>query len=299
MTQPTKTITRRDFLRGSTFTTLALAMGLFPQEEKIVAPAKKTKVVLIRDPNVMDAKGRINGKVIQRMLDDAVTSLFDEKDPVEAWKLLVGPKDVVGIKTNVWTPLPTPEELEQAIKKRVMDAGVSENNVDITDRGVLESKVFQKATALINARPLRTHAWSGVGGCIKNYVMFVPRPSKYHGNSCEDLGAIWNLPLVKDKTRLNVLVMLDPLFHGVGWHHFDSSYTWKYKGLLVGTDPVALDAVGLRVLQAKRLAHFGEERPFKPPAHHIAFADTKHKIGTSDMRKIEMVKLGWKEGVLI
>jgi hypothetical protein len=67
----------------------------------------------------------------------------------------------------------------------------------------------------------------------------------------------------------------------------------------VGTDPVALDAVGLRIFQAKRLAHFEEERPFKPPAHHIAFADTKHKIGTSDMRKIELVKLGWKEGILI
>jgi hypothetical protein len=299
MTQPAKTITRRDFLRGTTFTTLALAMGLFPDEEKIVAPAKRTKVVLIRDPGVMDAKGRINGKVIQRMLDDAVTALLDKEDPVEAWKLLVGPEDVVGIKTNVWTPLPTPEELEQAIKRRVMDAGVPEKNIDITDRGVLESKVFQKATALINARPLRTHAWSGVGGCIKNHVMFVPRPSKYHGNSCEDLGAIWNLPIVKDKTRLNVLVMLQPLFYGVGWHHFDSSYTWKYKGLLVGTDPVALDAVGVRIFQAKRLAHFGEERPFKPPAHHIAFADTKHKIGTSDMRKIELVKLGWKEGILI
>jgi hypothetical protein len=299
MTQPARTVTRRDFLRGTTFTTLALAMGLFPEEEKILAPAKKTRVILVRDAAVMDAKGKINGKVIQRMLDDAVTALLDRKDPVEAWKLLVEPEDVVGIKTNVWTPLHTPEELEQAVKRRVMDAGVPEKNVDITDRGVLESKIFREATALINARPLRTHAWSGVGGCIKNYIMFVPRPSKYHGNSCEDLGAIWNLPLVKDKTRLNVLVMLEPLFYGVGWHHFDASYTWQYKGLLVGNDPVALDAVGLRIFQAKRLVHFGEERPFKPPAHHIGFADTKHKIGTSNMGRIEIVKLGWKEGILI
>lgn len=299
MTQSAKTITRRDFLRGTTFTTLALAMGLFPEEEKIVGLPKKTKVVLIRDPDVMDAKGRINGKVIQRMLDDAVTALFDKKDPDEAWKLLVKPKDIVGIKSNVWRPLPTPEELEQAIKKRVMDAGVPEKNIDITDRGVLESKVFQKATALINARPLRTHAWSGVGGCIKNYITFVPRPSKYHGNSCENLGTIWNLPMVKDKTRLNVLVMLQPLFHGVGWHHFDATYTWQYKGLLVGTDPVALDTVGVRIFQAKRLAYFEKERPLKPPTHHIIFADTRHKVGTSDLRKIEIVKLGWKEGVLI
>lgn len=299
MTQSGKTITRRDFLRGTTCATLALAMGLFPEEEKIIGLPKKTKVILIRDPDVIDAEGRINAKVIQRMLDQAVTTLLDKKKPVEAWKLLVKPKDIVGIKSNVWGPLPTPEELEQAIKKRVMDAGVPEKNIEIDDRGVLQSKIFGKATALINARPLRTHAWSGVGGCIKNHIMFVPRPSKYHGNSCEDLGAIWNLPVVKGKTKLNVLVMLQPLFHGVGRHHFDATYTWQYKGLLVGTDPVALDAVGVRIFQAKRLAYFGEERPLKPPAHHIVFADTKHKIGTSDLRKIEVVKLGWKEGILI
>ena len=299
MKEREKTITRRDFLRGATYTTLALAMGLFPEEEKIVGLSKKTRVILIRDPDVMGAKGRINAKVIQRMLDEAVTTLFDKKDPVEAWKLLVKPKDVVGIKSNVWGPLPTPEEVEQAIKKRIMDAGVPEKKIDVDDRGVLRNRIFLNSTALFNVRPLRTHAWSGVGGCIKNYIMFVPRPSKYHGNSCENLGAIWNLPIVKGKTRLNVLVLLQPLFYGIGPHHFDSTYTWHYKGILVGTDPVALDAVGLRIFQAKRRAYFGKDRPLKPPAHHIVFADTKHKVGTSDLRKIELVKLGWKEGILI
>lgn len=294
-----KTITRRDFLRGATCATLAVTLGLFPEEEKTVELPAKTKVVLIRDPEAIDAKGRINAKVIQQMLDEATTTLFDKEDPVESWKLLVKPKDVVGIKSNVWGPLLTPKEVEQAIKRRIMDAGVPEKKIDIDDRGVLYNRIFRNSTALINVRPLRTHAWSGVGGCIKNYIMFVSRPSQYHGNSCADLGAIWNLPRVKGKTRLNVLVLLQPLFYGIGRHHFDPTYTWDYKGILVGTDPVALDAVGLRLFQAKRLAYFGEERPLKPPAHHIVFADTKHKVGTSDLRKIELVKLGWKEGILI
>ena len=70
-------------------------------------------------------------------------------------------------------------------------------------------------------------------------------------------------------------------------------------GLLVGTDPVAVDAVGLHIFKAKRLEYFGEEKPMTPPPHHIAFADTKHHLGTSDLEKIELVKLGWKEGILI
>lgn len=85
MSESQKTITRRDFIRKATYATLAVAMGLSPQEEKKLELAKKTKVVLVRDPEAVDKKGRINPKVIQQMLDRSVTSLFDKKDPVESW----------------------------------------------------------------------------------------------------------------------------------------------------------------------------------------------------------------------
>lgn len=294
-----KAITRRDFLRGSVATTLAVTMGL-PFEIKGEARIKKkTKVVLIRDVDAIDKKGRINPKVIQEMLDKAIITLLDKEDPIEAWRQLVKPADIVGIKGNVWGPLPTPKEVEDTLKRRLMDAGVPEDNIGIDDRGVLNNRIFLNSTALVNVRPLRTHHWSGVGGCIKNYIMFVHWPPLYHPDSCADLGAIWKRPIVKNKTRLNVLVMLTPLFHGIGSHHFDLEYTWPYKGLLLGTDPVAVDAVGLRILQFKRLEYFGEDKPLKPPAKHIAIADVVYKLGTSDIREIEIVKLGLGEGVLI
>jgi hypothetical protein len=138
-----------------------------------------------------------------------------------------------------------------------------------------------------------------VGSLIKNYIMFVPEPWRYHDDSCADLAAIWKLPIVAGKTRLNVLVMLTPLFHGVGAHHYDRQYVWRYSGLLVSRDPVAADSVGLRIITAKRRAHFGEERRLAPPAKHIALADTRHRLGQSDPRRIELVKLGWSDGVLI
>ena len=299
MSESKSLITRRDFIRGTACATLALAMGIGAEGQEKEKPVKLTKVVLIRDENVVDKKGNINADVIQKMLDDAVRALFDKKNPVEIWKTLVNPKDVVGIKSNVWGPLPTSDALEQALKQRVMDAGVPEKNISIDDRGVLSNKIFQKATVLINARPLRTHHWSGVGGLLKNYIMFVPKPWEYHDNTCADLATIWELPIVKGKTKLNVLVMLTPLFHGVGRHHFDEKYTWKYNGLLVGTDPVALDAVGLHIFKAKRLEYFGEEKPMTPSPHHIAFAETKHQLGVADLEKIELIKMGWKEGLLI
>jgi len=293
------TIGRREFLRGMAGITLAAATGLNLDISPREGPQYTTRVVLVRDASAMDKKGKVDQTVIARMLDDAVIALFDEKKAATVWRRLLNPKDVVGIKSNVWHYLPTPPEIEQVLKARITEAGVSEKNISIRDRGILKDAIFEKATALINVRPLRTHHWSGVGGCLKNYIQFVPTLWEYHDEYCTPLGSIWNLPLVKGKTRLNILVVLQPLFHGIGPHHYDRSYTWNYCGILVGTDPVAVDTIGLRLIEAKRREFFKEERPLTPPALHIVRADKKHGVGTSDPDKIELIKLGWKEGALI
>jgi uncharacterized Fe-S center protein len=182
---------------------------------------------------------------------------------------------------------------------RLLSVGVDKNDISIDDRGIRSNPIFENATALINARPMRAHHWSGVGGCLKNYIMFVPKPSEYHTDSCVDLGAIWDLPHVKGKTKLNILVMLTPQFHCMGPHHFDKEYTWPYGGLLVGTDPVALDAIGLKIIEAKRKLFFKEDTPMRPMVTHIKAAEEKHGIGVADLSRIDIIKLGWKTDILI
>jgi hypothetical protein len=261
------------------------------------APAK-TKVILVRDANVIDDKGKPKPAVVLSMLDAALGALTG-KSGIEAWKAILKPADVVGIKTNRWSYLSTTEAVEAALRQRVLDVGVKDKDVAVDDRGVLENPVFQRATALINARPMRAHHWSGVGSLIKNYIMFSPKPSSWHDDSCANLAGVWDLPIVKGKTRLNVLVMFTPQFHGVGPHNFNPKYVWSYYGLVVGFDPVACDSVGLRIIEAKRRAFFGEERPLAPPAKHIAIADTKFHLGTANPAKIEIVRLGFDRDSLI
>jgi hypothetical protein len=142
---------------------------------------------------------------------------------------------------------------------------------------------------------MRTHHWSGVGSLIKNYVMFVPDPYNYHDDACARLGEIWTHPGVAGKTRLNVLVMFTPQFHTVGPHGFSPKHVRPYHGLLVGFDPVAVDAVGLKIIEGMRRAHFGEERPLSPPASHIEVADRQYHLGTSDLDRIALVKIGHDE----
>lgn len=295
-----KKITRREALKNMTLGAAgSLFLSSLPWNALGRQSAQKSKVILIRDKNLLDASGNINKGVLQTMLDEAVPELTGDSDVSSAWKKVISPDDVVGIKSNHWSRLRTPVALEQLIKKRVMDAGVNEDNIGIADRGILNNSIFKNSTALINSRPMRTHDWAGVGSLIKNYILFHPKPFEYHPDTCADLAEIWKKPMVKGKTRLNILVMITPLFHGVGPHHFNEKYTWKYNGLVVGFDPVAVDATGLRIIQARRREFFGEERPISPSPHHIELADTRHNLGNADFNNIELVKLGWKEGILI
>lgn len=121
----------------------------------------------------------------------------------------------------------------------------------------------------------------------------------YHGNACERLGAIWKKSSVRGKTRLNILVMLTPLFHGIGPHHFSRRYLWPYNGLIVSRDPVAADATGALIIQAKRNENFGKVRPISPPPRHIEAADVKFGLGHSHPDRIKIIQLGWKKDILI
>jgi hypothetical protein len=67
----------------------------------------------------------------------------------------------------------------------------------------------------------------------------------------------------------------------------------------VGTDPVAVDTVGAHLLQVKRIAFFGEDRALDVTPHHIMVADREYHLGVSDLSRIQLIKLGWMDDLLI
>jgi hypothetical protein len=292
-------ITRREF--AASLATVGGSLLLGVPGRLLAAPAGKSKVVLVRDADVLDADGKPREAVLERMLGQALTTLTGKRTPREAWQSILKPSDVVGIKSNEWKYIPTTPQLEQVVKRGVLSAGVPAGAIAISDREAFSDPTFRKATAFVNSRPMRVHHWSGVGSLIKNYITFVPQRERptYHPDTCADLGKLWHLPHVKGRTRLNVLSMLTPQFHGVGPHGFNPQFVWRYCGLLVGFDPVAVDTIGLRIIMAKRRAHFGDDRPLPTPAHHIQLADTRWHLGTADPARIELVKLGWAKDRLI
>ena len=57
--------------------------------------------------------------------------------------------------------------------------------------------------------------------------------------------------------------------------------------------------MGLKLIQAKRLQYFVREIALETPPKHIVVADKKYKLGVSDPKRIELIKLGWMEDALI
>src|SRR4030042_2211437 len=132
-----KMITRRDFIRGTAGMAMATAWGAgMPEEARAEA---KAKVVLIRNPQVLDRDGRVQPEIMQNMLDEALKTILSERETLPAWRKLFLNSDVVGIKSNSWGRLPTPPELEAAIRRRLLEIGVAVKNIRFDARGVLNN----------------------------------------------------------------------------------------------------------------------------------------------------------------
>jgi hypothetical protein len=140
-----RVITRRDFLRGTA--SLLILGGITPSLASAAGREAAATVVVVRNERVLNPGGDIHVPTLQAMLDDAVRSLTGERDAGKAWGKLFRPSDVVGVKTNSWSHLPTPPQLESAIQSRLLEVGIEKGNVSVDDRGVLDNPVFSRATA--------------------------------------------------------------------------------------------------------------------------------------------------------
>jgi hypothetical protein len=293
-------ITRRDFVRGSVGAAIvAPAFGTRHPATSGEAggqskrPSRSARVVIVRDEQVLNAAHDVDVAVLDRMLGDTVTRLTGQKTPRAAWQSLFKPSDVVGL---VDTPHlnPTHPQLVEAVRKALVDAGIPAGQIRAAQGGVDKPRA---CTALIAMPALKAHWLTGLGTAMKLYIMYSGHPSSYHNENNANLAETWLLPDVKGKTKLVLLDALRPLCDK--GPQPDPRYMWDYKGLIASTDPVAVDAVGLQIVMAKRKQLRGEDWPLSPPPLCVSVADEKFGLGTSRMSEIALDKAGWVDGVLV
>jgi hypothetical protein len=293
-------VTRRDFLRGTAYGSLGLAMGLggsacAGQGRAFAAENPLSEVVLVRNEAAVDAGHQVNSVVVVEMLDAAMKTFTGENEIAKAWQHYFRPQDSVGIKYTrcSWHRIHVNQAVIDAITDRLITSGVARSRVTANDFGL----PVKDCTALINVPSVKVHTLTGIAVSIKNYINFTGNRSSYHFDGSTKLGETWLLPDVKGKTRLIVVDMLRPYF-GPG-PQINPLHQWDYKAILVGTDPVAIDTVCLSICQKKRNLFKGEEWLISPPPRSLAAADSVYHLGTSDPTKIKLTCLGWEKERLI
>jgi uncharacterized protein (DUF362 family) len=115
---------------------LAAGAGLLLRGAEAAEGEAKVRVVAATNSKVFGEGNALKPAAVQELVDAAVARLMDEKEPSAAWKRLVKPSDVVGIKVNclAGAKLSTRIEVVQAIAKSLQAAGVEADRIYVWDR---------------------------------------------------------------------------------------------------------------------------------------------------------------------
>jgi hypothetical protein len=286
-------LTRRDFIRGTIGLTLGAPVLGYKWSASEAKAAGSSSVTIVRDQNVLDSSKNVDNAILEKMLEQTLIKVTGQKNSKQAWLSLVKPGDVIGL---VPTPHlnPTHDELVDAVKRSLMDAGIPQGRIRMAQGSPSRPK---QCDALIAMPALKAHWLTGIGTVLKNYILYSGSPSSYHHSDSSKLGEIWNLPFVKGKTRLALVDSLYPLCDK--GPQPDPRYQWPYNGLIAGTDPVAVETVCLKIITEKRQAIRGEPWPLSPPPICVEAADKVYGLGTSRMEAIKIEHYGWDKDLLL
>ena len=287
-------------------------------------------VAVARRQGMRLAGDALDAAKLREALGAVVARAAGEATPVDALRRLFRPSDVVGIKVNciAGRGLSSRPEVALALANWLQAAGVSADRIVIWDRTERELRdagfapsrgpgvkvlgtdtdydpkvrewgpsgscfarvLVEDITALINLGVLKDHGLAGVSVGMKNWYGAVHNPNKLHSEGCNPfIPHLAAYPLIHDKLRLTIADGTTGQCHGGPGRA--PRWAWPYQGFLASTDTVALDAVGWRVIEARRqevglrtLAEEGREPRYIADAHKLG-------LGVADPGRIEVVEV--------
>lgn len=322
---------RRNFLKTSTIYSSGF-LASFPLVSSCVSQtiSQKSKIVISRDSGLIIKSNSIDSEKLTRVLDNGIQAYFNVDNPVEGWRNVVNPDQVIGLKVNCLSGHgSTHTQLVDVICERILEAGVKAENIIIWDRqnsdledgkfkirerghgikclgndvwgfennfemfGSSASLVCQTLTrvcdGIINLPVLRDHGIAGITMAMKNMFGAIHNPNKFHLNVCDPyIADVYSYPSIKNKVRLTICDAITAQYEG--GPSYMPHWRWPYAGLIIGTDPVALDYTGWQIIEEERkkrklksLKEIGRE-----PTYIATAADQHHLLGTNNPNLIDV-----------
>jgi uncharacterized protein (DUF362 family) len=291
------------------------------------APARPV-VAVARRPGLLGPRSVFDPGKLADGLGAALSRATGEPSPVDGLRRLFRPTDVVGIKVNTLGGVGVSTRPEVALKlaQWLRAAGVPADRILIWDRTNRELRaagyeitngrgvrvqgtdgdwhreltewgpsasrfarvMVEDLTAVISVGRLKDHGLAGVTLSLKNWYGVVNNPNKLHADSCAPyIPHLVAHPLIHDKLRLSIVDGSEGQCHG--GPASVPNWAWPYDGFLASTDPVALDTIGWRILDARRKeVGLGPVEDEEREPRYIAGA-ARLGLGVDDPARIEVV----------
>ena len=230
---PTHAHERREFLkRGAAIAGGALAVTA--AGSLLETPAAwatrlrdegRGKVVGVEHPGAMTALNREVPAIVERMTNEAIRRFTGKRTVVKAWRELVTPTDIVGIKLNCLASpnMGTSPAMVAAIVKGLQAAGLSNDHIILYEQ--YEGRLTTRGSGFtLNDDPssgaLVTHLGSkslltddGLFGYEKTASRHASGPSHF-SNLAAHCTALINAPVIKDHSLAGVTVGMKNMTHG-------------------------------------------------------------------------------------
>jgi uncharacterized protein (DUF362 family) len=171
--------------------------------------------------------------------------------------------------------------------KEALDSGSSYKEYDSGYGAVRISRIWtEEVDSIINLCLLKDHSIAGVSIALKNISHgVVSHPDNFHDDSCDPfIAAINSIPVVKDKIKLHICNGILALYEGGPMPK--KRHVWSNNGIIMSKDPVALDTIGMHIIEGKRKERELSSlfnRPNLPK--HIETAG-RYGLGVSDLNLI-------------
>jgi len=244
--------------------------------------------------------------LLGEMLEAGLKAITKEKSVKASWHALLNAHDIIGLKFNSSAQqiIGTTPTFAEVLIESLMDAGWPVEQIvciEAPDRIVARyqtqpvstgyrgavtdfgsgsdhlSRALDQVTAIINVPFLKTHNIAKITCCLKNLSHgLIQHPARFHGQGCSPYVAdIVTLPEIKDKLKINIVDALRVVYRG-GPNASNDSIT-DLGSVLVSADPVALDAVGVSILNETR-SKMGLEAAAATPGH-VPYLAKAHSLG--------------------
>lgn len=148
----------------------------------------------------------------------------------------------------------------------------------------------ERIDAVINMPVLKQHMLSGMSGALKNQFGCIHNPNKMHLDKCDPyISEVNAIPAIRNKQRLIVMDALRVVVdNGPSYQPGSAEVA---NTLMFATDPVAVDVVGLELVEELR------RRRDLPPLDKVDLAPThlqtsaKMGLGQADRNAIDVVTI--------